>query len=290
MRAFGDHHPVAVAACLLSAAFVCMLRMEPGVVLLGMTGALASCFVAGVPGSIRLHGWTALAFLCMALINPLVSHHGVTVLFVMNGSPVTWEALVYGVLAAGMLVAVMHFFRAFSALMTTDKLLCIFGRLSPKLALMLSMALRYVPLFQQQAGSVQRSQTALGLYKDDNLVDRFRGGTRVFSVMTTWALENGVITADSMTARGYGTGRRTQFSIFRWRGRDVALLASTLVLLALTLWGLRDFSFTCYPAIAASPMTARAWVGHVSYGLLALLPALIQGKEVIRWRFLTSSM
>ena len=39
-------------------------------------------------------------------------------------------------------------------------------------------------------------------------------------------LENGIITADSMTARGYGIGRRSRFSLFRWRRGDALLLSS----------------------------------------------------------------
>ena len=92
-------------------------------------------------------------------------------------------ALIYGAAAGGMIVTVMYWFRSFTAVMTSDKLLYIFGSLSPKLALLLSMALRYVPLFGHQAHQVSRSQQALGLYKEDNLIDRMRGGMRVFYLL-----------------------------------------------------------------------------------------------------------
>ncbi len=288
MRSFSDFHPAAVAACLLSCAGVCMFRMEPAVIAISLIGALVTCGAVRTGGAWRVHAYTAALCAGMALINPLVSHQGVTVLFVFNRNPVTLESFLYGVAAAGMVAAVLHWFRAFSAVMTTDKLLCLFGRLSPKMALMLSMALRYVPLFQRQAGDVRRSQTALGLYKEDDLPDRFIGGVRIFSVMTTWALENGVITADSMAARGYGTGRRSQFSIFRWTKADGALLALALLLLGVTVWGLSGHEFTFYPAISAGTRNLRAMTGYGAYALLAGLPAIIQGMEAARWRFLTS--
>ena len=290
MRKFADLNPVAVAVYFLATAGVCMFTMEPVILVISLLGALVCLGVTGQLRQWKIHLYMLLLFAAMALINPFISHNGVTVLFVMNHNPVTLEALVYGAAAGGMIVTVMYWFRAFTAVMTSDKLLYVFGSLSPKLALMLSMALRYVPLFASQVQKVSQSQKALGLYKEDNLIDRMRGGIRVFSVMVTWTLENGIITADSMTARGYGTGRRTRFSIFRWTREDVLLLAGSLLLTAMTLWGIADRAFTYYPAIKATPVTARVWAGFISYGLLTLLPAIITGKEALKWYILRSKI
>ena len=288
MRRFADYNPAAVAVYYLAAAGVCMFTMDPVVLVLSFVGAVASLGVTGLLSQWRAHLYTLALFAGMALINPLISHNGVTVLFVMNHNPVTLEAFIYGAAAGGMIVTVMAWFRAFTAVMTSDRLLYIFGSLSPKLALMLSMALRYVPLFSSQVRKVQASQTALGLYKEDNLIDRVRGGMRVFSVMVTWTLENGIITADSMTARGYGAGKRSRFTIFRWTREDVLLLLATLLLTACALWGIAGRTVAYYPAFAASPVTARALAGFIAYGLLTWLPVIITGKETIKWRILRS--
>lgn len=290
MRRFQDHNPVAVAVYYLAAAGACMFTMEPAMLVISLVGALVSLGVVGELTRWRMHLYTLLLFAAMALINPLVSHNGVTVLLVINHNPVTLEALLYGIAAGGMIVAVMYWFRAFTAVMTTDKLLYIFGSLSPKLALMLSMALRYVPLFTQQVHRVSQSQKALGLYKEDNIIDRMRSGMRIFSVMVTWTLENGIITADSMTARGYGTGRRSRFTIFRWTRQDVLLLVFTLLLTAGTIAGLAERSVTYYPMVSIPPVNARALTGFVCYGLLTWLPAIITGKEALKWRILRSKI
>ncbi len=290
MRRFQDHNPVAVAVYYLAVAGVCMFTMEPFMLVISLVGALVSLGVVGELTRWQMHLYTLLLFAAMALINPLVSHNGVTVLLVINHNPVTLEALLYGIAAGGMIVAVMYWFRAFTAVMTTDKLLYIFGSLSPKLALMLSMALRYVPLFTQQVHRVSQSQKALGLYKEDNIIDRMRGGMRIFSVMVTWTLENGIITADSMTARGYGTGRRSRFTIFRWTRQDLLLLVFTLLLTAGTIAGLAERSVAYYPMVSIPPVDVRAWTGFVCYGLLTWLPAIITGKEALKWRILRSKI
>ena len=211
-----------------------------------------------------------------------------TVLFVMNGLPVTKEALFYGFAAGGMIIGVLYWFRCFSRVMTSDKLMYLMAGISTKLSLVISMALRYVPLFGRQIRAVSQSQKALGLYKEDNLIDRMRGGLRIFSVMVTWTLENGIITADSMTARGYGVGPRTRFSIFRWTRQDVLLLVLTLLLAALSLWGAAGRTVSYYPIYAASPVTPQAAAGYAAYGLLCVLPAIITGKEALKWCILRS--
>ena len=280
MRTLADCNPLAAALCLLAPAGVAMFSMDSLLLGLALLGSIVTFLLVGGKDG---HGWTALLFIGMALLNPLTYHNGATVLFVMNNNPITLEAALYGLAAAGMVVAVMYFFRSFSLIMTSDKLMYLLGGLSPRLALLLSMTLRYVPLFGQQAKKVQQSQRALGLYKDDNIVDSFRGGLRVFSVMVTWTLENGIITADSMTARGYGLGRRTHFSIFRFTRQDVCTISAVLMLTALTLWGLHGHDVVYYPAIRFAPLTARAVTGYAAYGLLAFLPAILIGKEALLW-------
>lgn len=280
MRSLADCNPFAAAACLLAPACLAMFSMDPLLLGLSLLGSLITFLLIGGRGG---HLWTLALFFGIALLNPLTYHNGVTVLFVLNGNPITLEALFYGLAAAGMIVAVMYWFRCFSCIMTSDRLMYLLGGISPRLALLLSMTLRYVPLFGAQAKKIQHSQRALGLYKDDNIVDSFRGGLRVFSVMVTWTLENGIITADSMTARGYGLGRRTHFSLFRFTRQDALLLLSALLLSALSLWGLQGQSVAYYPAFRFAPPTGRALTGYAAYGLLALLPAIYIGKEALTW-------
>lgn len=290
MRTIEAFNPIAVTVYFLLVSGIAMFCMDPVILLISLGGALIFYFVKNGRTNGKMHLYTLLLFCVMSLINPLVSHRGVTVLFVMNNNPVTLEALLYGMAAAVMIVAVLYWFRVFSLLMTSDKLLYVFGGISPKLALLLSMTLRYVPLFGRQARKVAQAQKALGLYKEDNIVDSFRGGMRVFSVMVTWTLENGIITADSMTARGYGTGKRSRFSIFRWQREDLFFMVASALLFAFSLYGisLREFSF--YPAVSAAPMTWPVALGYISYALLALLPTIIWGKEALKWRLLISRM
>ena len=285
MRAFGDYHPLPVAFSLLAAAGVGMFSMDPVVLSLSLMGAIAYFLILNGSREGKMHLFALVLFLAMALINPLTYHNGVTVLFVMNGLPVTKEALFYGFAAGGMVIGVLYWFRCFSQVMTSDKLMYLMARISPKLSLVISMALRYVPLFRQQHQKIRQSQMALGMYKEENIVDSFRGNLRIFSVMVTWALENGVITADSMAARGYGVGKRTHFSMFQFTKKDGWLMLIASLLFLISLLGLSGRSMVYYPAIHVSPMTLRAAAGYIAYALLCLIPVLTHGKEAIQWHF-----
>ena len=292
MRAFENYNPVAVAVYFLTVAGIAMFCLNPLLLSLSLIGAVLFFLLRNRAKNVKSHFFWLLMFIAMALINPLVSHNGVTVLFVLNDSPITLEATLYGLTASGMVIAVLYWFRSFTQIMTSDKLLYLFGKLSPKLALILSMGLRYVPLFARQAKKINNAQTALGLYKEDNIIDRTRGGLRVFSVMVTWALENGIVTADSMTARGYGIGKRSHFSVFRFRRSDFALLIITLMLGTLTCVsiGIGALDFTFYPSIKIADITVMTHTGYISYGLLVLLPTITEAEEKIKWKYLKSKI
>lgn len=289
MRRFEDRNPIATAVYLLAAAGVAMLSMDPVLLCLSLAGSLVMLRLAGGFGRLGSHMWVVALFLATALINPLTYHNGRTVLLVINHNPITLEALIYGIAAAGMLVSVLYWFRSFTRILTGDKLLYLLGWLSPGLSLVTSMALRYVPLFSRQWRRVEQTQQALGLYREDNFVDTLRGRLRVFSVMTTWALENGVITADSMAARGYGLGRRTHFAIFRFTVGDGVLLGASLLLAGLALWGTAGRVVTYYPAFSMGTLSLRALCGYLAYGGLMLLPLTLYAKEAIAWHCLSSN-
>ena len=290
MRSFSEYNPIAVAVYFLMTAGIVMFCMNPILLSLSLFGAVLFFLVKNGTKYGKTHFAYACLFLAAALINPLVSHNGVTVLFVLNDLPITAEAVCYGFASAGMILAVLYWFRSFTQIMTSDKLLYLFGKLSPKLALVLSMVLRYAPLFGEQTKKINRTQTALGLYKEDNIIDRIKGGLRVFSVMVTWALENGIVTADSMTARGYGVGKRSHFSVFRFRKEDIFLLFTIFLAGGATFCaaGVGALDFTFYPSFNMAAVTPTAVMGYIGYGVLILIPTIMEAGEKLKWKYLES--
>ena len=67
-------------------------------------------------------------FIISALINPAFSHEGATILeYLPSGNPLTLESIIYGIAVATMLVTAISWFSCYSAVMTSDKFVYLFG-------------------------------------------------------------------------------------------------------------------------------------------------------------------
>ncbi len=292
MKSFEQYNPRVTALWLLACAGVAMLCPNPVILCLSLLGAAALRILRRDRerlGSILFY----IALLVLTpLVNLLFSRSGSTVLLVVNHHPVTLEALLYGINSAVLLVAVLLWMRTFSAVMTTDRMMYLLGGLWPGLALLMSMTLRFVPLFGRQAGRINNAQRAMGMYREDNVIDSAKGGLRVFSILTTWALENGITTADSMRARGYGEGRRTAYTLYRFRLSDGILTAAAVILTGVCAAGMLTgaLNFEFYPGVSRLPDGPMAAAAYTAYGLLAFIPTIIETEAKLRWHSLRSGI
>ena len=292
MRQFSDYNPAAVAVWFFSVTGIAMFCSYPPLTVITALGGILFYLLGAGFSHGKTHLFFGMLFLVLALANPVISHNGVTVLFVLNHNPVTLEALLYGINSAAMIVGVLYWFRSFTRIMTSEKLLYLTGMLTPKLSLVLSMALRFVPLLRRQSEKIHDSQLALGLYREDTMPDLIKGKMREFSILITWALENGITTADSMTARGYGIRHRSTYRRFRFQAGDILLLGMTAVLLGICAYVIHRgaFAFAFYPAVTMQPPGYLTVCGLLSYAVLVLLPFGIEMEVGIRWRSLLSHM
>lgn len=213
-------------------------------------------------------------FALTAIANPLFSHQGVTILaYFPGGNPLTLESILFGFAQAAMLVSVIAWFRCFNAVITSDKLVFLFGRAAPALALLLSMSLRFIPRFTRQMQAVAAAQRGIG--KDitqGNVLQRAKHGLKILSITVTWAFENAVETANSMRARGYGLPGRTAFAIFRWTTRDTLVLVFVLACAGLMLIGM---AFGGLQAIYFAQIElAWGWLSWGLFGIHATLTAV----------------
>ena len=228
-----------------------------------------------------------------AILNPIFSHEGITILtYLPSGNPLTLESVLYGLAAAAMLGAVVLWFSCFSAVITSDKFVYLFGRIIPALSLVLSMALRFVPRFGQQLRVVTRAQKCIGRDPSrGSLLHRIKCAGAILSVMVTWSLENGIDTADSMKSRGYGLPGRTAFSIFRFDKRDKQALIVLILLGAAVLAGaaLEGLTWRYFPSVkwSTAPLSLAVLA---AYGALCAFPIILSRKEARKWKALRSNI
>jgi energy-coupling factor transport system permease protein len=293
MKAFSDYHPFVLMAYFSGVTALTMFTMHPVFLGLSFLGA-AACFamLSGRRVFLSNTGFYIPVFILIAATNPLFSHNGETILFFLNDNRVTVEAVIYGVAIAFMLTAVIFWFKCYSEVMTSDKFIYLFGKTVPKLSLVLSMALRFTPLFARQVKRINKTQKTLGLYAGNGFADKLAGGVRVFSSILTWSLENAVDTADSMKARGYGLPGRTHFSLFKFTKRDAAMLIIIAVSILAVLAGIiaGEVFFKYYPVITGLNKSAFAAITYIFFAAVSFIPYAVEVKESLKWKYLISKI
>ena len=213
-------------------------------------------------------------FVVLSLVSPLFNTNGSIVLFTyLGGRPYTLESLYYGMVLAVMFISVIIWFASYNIVMTTDKFLYIFGKAAPSISLVLSMIMRLVPGFQKKIGQISSARKCIGKAGDSGTRrEKAENSMTVISTLTSWALEGGIITADSMRSRGYGSGKRTNFAIYRFDGRDVILLLAMCLLIAvILLCGIMGgMKYTAGEAVTMDNIYTR--IGIAAYIIFLSLP------------------
>lgn len=291
--AFGSLHPWIQGLYLLSSACIPMFFPHPYVLLSAVCGGAA--YILRMEGRRALRSLGGLFFLgCfLVLLNPFVNHGGQTVLLYINDRPITWEAIVYGGISALLFLEVLIWFFCWSKIITADRLLYLLGKSVPSFSLLISMALRLIPRYTRQAKAISQARRGVRMDSDSHsFLRKLRESGAVFSSLTTWALENGVDTADSMRARGYGLPGRT--FAFRY-GRKTAdwilggLWCVCLLSFLAGIWA-GDLRVFFFPVVSLPPWSMWMGLTLFPFSVLCFVPVLFDGWEGFRWKRLRSNL
>ena len=282
------YHPVVILLFFIGVTGITMLIMHPIYLVISLCVACTLHLLIVKPKvwkSLLIYGSL---FLTMAVVNPFISQEGERILFTLGSRQITLEALVYGMVIAIMLIAVLLWFSCYNEFMTSDKFLNVFGKLVPTFALTVVITLRLIPRFQQQLQKIAVAQRAIGLdYQTGSFKHRLTCIVRMLSILLTWALENAVETADVMKARGYGLPGKSTFSNYSFQKRDslFLLVFSSLFLLVMLgfVKGTAQFSF--YPTMSSLALSKVGLISVISFFLLCSLPVLVEIKERLKWRY-----
>lgn len=293
--AFSGYHPLVNFLYFVLVLGYSMVLMHPLCLVISLM--CSACYY------MKLHGRTSVRFairyalpmlLLTAVINPVFNHQGTVLLcYLPTGNPLTLESILYGIAAAVMLISVLLWFGCYTAVMTSDKFVYLFGRLIPSLSLILSMTLRFVPKFRAQFELVWEVQAGIGRDSSNgSLWKRLRAALACFSVMVSWSLENAIETADSMKSRGYGLKGRTAFSIYQVTERD-QYLAAWLLFCGIYLLG-GSFSgnlfWRYFPSIRGMLLEPLTISLEMVYFAMSITPLVIDGREERQWKSLQSKI
>ena len=283
--AFSQCHPLTNFLYFLGVIGFSVVIQHPAYLAVGVGGAAVYYLLLhGKQGWRRIAGMIPV-FLVVSALNPLFNHYGSRVLFPLFGKPYTLEALYYGMALGAMFVGMLLWFGCYSAVLTSDKFVCLFGSLIPSLSLLLVMILRMIPSLSRKAAQLAGARKCIGkgVSEGADSREKIHSGMKLLSALTDWALEGSIVTADSMRSRGYGAAKRTSFQIYHLTGRDWVLMALMVVLAAgVLLLGGTEAEFT--PQV----MIAQPTLGLAAYAIFVLIPPALHLQEELQWRIFIS--
>ena len=192
-----------------------------------------------------------------------------------------------------MTVSVLLWFACYNTVMTSDKFLQVTGKRIPSLSLVLTMVMRLVPDYARKTKQISGARNCIGKAGPGDLKTRLNDGTQILSSLASWALEGGISRADSMKSRGFGTGQRTSFSMYRWSSIDKGLLIGLIAMIAavivLAAFGAASVTYIPHTVIAALS-SAKTAAALIIYIIFLSVPTVLNLVENIIWHSLRSKI
>lgn len=290
--AFSGFHPAVNLAFFVAALVVTMFVRQPIYLAISLlSGCAYLLYLQGGRGMLRQIGYLLPLLVMMAVLNPLFNHEGVTILWYLpNDNPVTLEAICYGLASAAMMGASVVWFNCCNQVFTSDKIIYLFGRVIPSMSLLISMTLRFVPRFKNYLLNVLQVQKAM--HQPCNKKEKLQQALSAFSATVSWAMEQSIISADSMKSRGFGTAGRTAFSIYRFEKRDATAL-SLLALLwlgAVLPFATQAMQWNYYPRLSGALWGSIQFLAYLCYSAMCCMPLFIDLMEDHKWNYLRSKI
>lgn len=286
MDRFARLHPV-VHFVFFVFTFVFVLSISsPFFYAVSLISALAYSAYHNVKDALSSAKLSAVILVMTSVFNFAFAHYGEDVLFVIGSTEFTMESLFYGFCQGMVLCSVMLWFSILSRIADSERVIY-FLRWAPKMALIFSMVLSFIPRFKKKATDIKNAQLALNNgQSDSSLKGKWHRSVSVLSALTTYSLESSIVTANSMNARGYNPSAQ-RGNRYRTCATDIVtlllLVIAAIIICAEKIMG--NIVFVFDPKIYSEKFSILA---ITAFFILQLLPLVIDVVEDIRWKISAS--
>lgn len=188
----------------------------------------------------RLRGHTIM-ILFFGMFNVFFNHEGETPFLYVYDKPWTVESFCYGICSGFMICSLFLWFVFFQEIISREKITWMLGKHFPVISLMISMVFSYYDKFLYKIEKIKEVWNCFG--GEEKYGKIYYHGI-LLSVLLSVMLEDSVETAQSMRARGYGTGERSRYRTYSCRREDWILtilifLAVALLIVTGNAWQMR---------------------------------------------------
>lgn len=283
MNTFSTYHPWVVLSYFLAVVAINIILFDPvlfGICFISQT--LFYMYVKGVFEGARFAGKCLFFVVVCMVINACINHRGMSVIFMIGGLPVTVECVVYGMMTGFLLAGSILAFGCYHAVMTSEKVMCMFGGFFPSFSLLFSMALGLVPKMRRDYEKIRENH---------KLVENGRVQSGILSTLIGLSLEDSMEMGISMRYRGFGQGKRTSICRQKFGVRDGIMLA----VIALCAAAGTVCFFQSGTGLDVFPYIEYACDGggiaaYVIFAVLFHIPMVLNAKEEIKWSRIISKI
>ena len=133
---FSRYHPVVNLIFYLLVLGTTMFQMSVGLVFISLFSAVVYYFMLKKTEGLKYCAVVVGIIIVSAIINPLFSHKGGTLLFYLfTGNPVTLESIIYGLISAIIIGAMLLWFSTFNQVMGVERILGVIGKVLGELCI-----------------------------------------------------------------------------------------------------------------------------------------------------------
>lgn len=256
----------AVAAWSAASLFIVLVTTNPAYKVMVLAAALAALAAgAGLPRMRGLLVGVTLIAAFATLLNFVSAHLGATVLFTLPtqipgvGGPYTLEALAYGMSGGITIAAAIAAAAPFSLMLASYEVMDALPAALSRTGAAIAASLNLVPAVAASFVQVSEAQRLRGWRPRGP-----RSWAEVVVPVVLTSVEGSIQLAESMEARGFGSGPRTAVKSTRLRRSDWVLVAASAFALAIFVlaraagWAADWFAYPtlAFPAIDIRPLAA----------------------------------
>ena len=169
--------------------------------------------------------------LLTGIFNVIFNHQGTNVFLYINDVPLTFDSLFYGLFTGVFVSCIMLWFSILNLFFKTDKILYIFGKHFPSIAVILCTAFSYLDCFRYKLLNIEHILFTQG-QKHKNI----KYGATAFSLLMTVMLEDSQTTADSMLSRGYTSTKKKNYQKYKFTITDFIICSVSICLFVLSFY------------------------------------------------------
>lgn len=193
--------------------------------------SLVTIYLEGIKAYVKALIYYIILTIVTGIFNCIFNHSGEHVFLYINDTPLTLDSLFYGMYTGVMVSCLFMWFKLFNHSMDNGRINYIIGKRFPVTGLIISMCFSFTNRFKCKLDSIKQALYALG--SNDLTI---KNAALTLNALMNVMLYDSALTADSMTARGYGSKHRRLYKRYNICMEDVVFIIISALLFILAVF------------------------------------------------------